>query len=254
MNTGRRASHPAGFLPADAALCECTRPRAPATRCIRTDDWKLITESLTATRELYDLRNDPGETVNLSGTGLAVEDSLGAMIRKVPGVRLGGWRIGFTGAGAHTAFNVEAVVPQGARISGVQRFATKANIKADVSVTMRSDSTGFSFKAVGQDLNPLLFDSEPRTSRVRFKVTGTGEDTPSQVYVGESGMMPMGEEFVLGPDQALGLPGDFKASRLSGRPGAYIWWFPGEGMTIEREGLELTPEQKQRLRALGYIQ
>ena len=250
VNTGVRGDHTGGFLPAGVALCECTRPRAPATRCIRTAGWKLIAESLTGLWELYDLRNDPGETVNLSGTGLAVEDSLLAMIRDVPGIRIGGWRIGLTGAGPETVFRVEVVVPQGAKFSDVRRFATKA----DISVDMRGDSTGFSFEATGEDLNPLLFETEPRESRVRFKVSAAGDDIPSKAYAGPSKTIPLDEEVVLASDQAFGLPEDFRDARVSGRPGAYIWWFPGEGMAVPRQVQELSPEQKKRLRALGYIQ
>jgi hypothetical protein len=210
----------------------------------------LIAESLTALWELYDLRNDPGETSNLSGAGLVVEDSLLAMIRDVPGVGLGGWRIGLTGAGPGTVFRVEVVIPQGARFADVRRFATKANI----SVDMRGDSTGFSFEARGEDLNPLLFDTEPRESRVKFKISAVGDDVPAHVHAGRAGTMPMDEEVVLAPDQAFGLPGDFQTARVSATPGVYVWWFPGEGMAVPREVQELTPEQKKRLRALGYIQ
>jgi arylsulfatase A-like enzyme len=250
VTTGTRGDRGDVFLPPDATLCECTRPRAPATRCIRTDDWKLIVESLTTLRELYDLRNDPGETINLSGTGLAVEDSMLAMIRDVPGLNLGGWRIGLTGARPGTGFRVEVVVPQGTRLSEVRRFAAKA----DIFVDMRGDSTGFSFEAAGEDLNPLLFETEPRQSRVRFKISAAGDDIPSQAYVGLSETVPLNEEVVLAPDQAFGLPEGFRDARVSGSPGAYIWWFPGEGVAASREVQDLTPEQKKRLRALGYIQ
>jgi arylsulfatase A-like enzyme len=251
--TGKRAAAAGKFFPAQYALCECTRPRAPATRCIRTYNWKLIFESLTSTWELYNLREDPGETENVAGRGLAVEDSLMNMIVSVPGVRLGGWRIAFTGVGPDAGFDIEVVLPQRATLSTVRRFADRGSGGID----MRDDGKGFSFAAEGQDLNPLFFTADPPDTRIKFKLTASGRDgadVPSEVLVGESGKMPIGEEFVLSPEQALGLSGDYRRTHISGRPAAYIWWFPGEGMDVGGETVELTPEQKKRLRALGYIQ
>ncbi len=253
ITTGEPAEAAGKFFPAQYALCECTRPRAPATRCIRTYDWKLIFESLTSTWELYDLRKDPGETENVAGRELAVEDSLMNMIVRVPGVKLGGWRIAFTGAGSSASFDVEVVLPQRATLSTVRRFADRGSGGIDV----RDDGKGFGFAATGQDLNPLFFIADPPDTRIKFKITTSGRDgadLPSHVLVGESGKMPVGEEFILGPEQALGLSGDYRRTHRSGRPAAYIWWFPGEGMDVGGETVDLTPEQKKRLRALGYIQ
>jgi hypothetical protein len=238
------------FLPGHTALCECTRPRAPATRRIRTNDWKLIFESLTWTAELYDLRQDPGEYDNLAGDGLAIEESLTSMLFSVPGVKLGGWRIAFTGAGPHLIFDVEVVVPQQAGFSVVKRFVERAAGGVD----MRDDGKAFSLEASGQDLNPLFFSPDPPGTRIKILVTATGEDTPAFVHVGESGTMPMGGELILSPGDAIGLPRDFRPAGVSDRPGAFIWWFPGEGPASGSEAVDLTPEQKQRLRSLGYIQ
>jgi arylsulfatase A-like enzyme len=250
MMTGRPPQAAGKFLPADHALCECTRPRAPATRCIRTNDWKLIFESLTSTWELYDLRKDPGETADLAGEGLAIEDSLMNLIVNVPGVKLGGWRIALTGAGPHVSFDVSVVLPQRAGLSVVKRFAKPP----DAGVEIRDDRKAFDFRATGQDLNPLFFTADPPDTRVKFKFTASGKDIPPHVLIGESGEMAIGEEFIVSPQQAMGLPQDYLRAIISGRPGAYVWWFPGEGMEVGGETVDLTPEQMQRLRALGYIQ
>jgi hypothetical protein len=36
----------------------------------------LIFNEYNNTKELYDLKNDPNETINLIGTGLSIEDTL----------------------------------------------------------------------------------------------------------------------------------------------------------------------------------
>jgi arylsulfatase len=247
---GGYAEAEAKFLPVSSTLCESTMPRAPVTRCIRTEDWKLMFESLTFTRELYNLRSDPGETENLAGRGLAIEDSLIRAILRVPGTELGGWRIGLTGAGPNLSFDVEVTLPEQTGFTTVKRFTKRPGEGVDMS----DDGNGFRLKATGRDLNPVFFAADPPEARVRLKVAATGMDPPEHVHVGETGMMPIGEEFVIDTGQAFGLTEDFLKARTSGRPGAYIWWFPGEEWFSGSETVDLTPEQKKRLRSLGYIQ
>jgi len=80
----RREARPGTFLPLELALTECTTPWALVTRCLRNEDYKLLVETVTATRELYDLNADPAETRNLAGTGIALEDSLMKQMQKIP--------------------------------------------------------------------------------------------------------------------------------------------------------------------------
>jgi|TARA_Y100000310_G_scaffold127720_1_gene126853 arylsulfatase A-like enzyme len=51
-------------------------PKEPNTMSVRTSKWKLIHNKHNNTEELYDLENDPNETLNLAGTNLDVEDVL----------------------------------------------------------------------------------------------------------------------------------------------------------------------------------
>lgn len=50
--------------------------------CVRNRTWKLIYNSTTKTRELYDLRADPKEQNNLAGTRPDVEDAMFEKIRR----------------------------------------------------------------------------------------------------------------------------------------------------------------------------
>jgi arylsulfatase A-like enzyme len=50
--------------------------------CVRNDRWKLIYNSTTKARELYDLKADPREQTNLTGSRPEVEDALFEKIRR----------------------------------------------------------------------------------------------------------------------------------------------------------------------------
>ena len=51
-------------------------PKEPNTMSVRTSKWKFIYNKHNNTKELYDLENDPSETLNLIGTNLDIEDVL----------------------------------------------------------------------------------------------------------------------------------------------------------------------------------
>ena len=57
-------------------LKEKAPPKEPNTHSIRISDWKLIFNSYDDSKELYDLKNDPDENHNLSGTNLEIENIL----------------------------------------------------------------------------------------------------------------------------------------------------------------------------------
>jgi len=57
-------------------LQEKAPPKKPNTHSIRTSEWKLIFNSYNNSKELYDLKNDPDENQNISGTNLEVENIL----------------------------------------------------------------------------------------------------------------------------------------------------------------------------------
>ena len=51
-------------------------PKEPNTMSVRTSKWKFIYNKHNNTKELYDLENDPSETLNLIGNNLDIEDVL----------------------------------------------------------------------------------------------------------------------------------------------------------------------------------
>ena len=51
-------------------------PKEPNTKSIRTSNWKLIFNEYDGTKELYDLKSDPNENVNLISKQLEIENEL----------------------------------------------------------------------------------------------------------------------------------------------------------------------------------
>jgi len=243
-----REARPGTFLPLELALTECTTPRALATRCLRTADYKLLVETVTATRELYDLNADPAETRNLSGTGIAIEDSLTRRMEGIPGVPLRGWRIGFTGGRDSVSFECEVELPYGGRITTLELLTGKDS----GALMIGADSTSCTFKCRVGGLDLLLLDTRPGTVPVRFTLTDPGKVVET-VFVGSSDTRPSAEAFMVDTESGLGTPESFDQYRWSGTPGAHVWWLPGQRLARPGPTQALTPEEVDRLKSLGYI-
>ncbi len=243
-----RETRPGMFLPPDMALTECTTPRALAMRCLRTAEYKLLVESVTASAELYDLRGDPAETRNISGSGIALEDSLMKQMGEIPGVPLRGWRIGFTGGHDSVTFECEVELPYGGRITTLELLTGKDS----GSLAIGADSTTCAFTCRVGGLDLLLLDTKPATVPIRFSLSDPGKVLKT-VLVGSSDSRQSAEAFMVDTESGLGTPGSFDEHRWSGTPGAYVWWLPGQRLARPGPTEALTPEEVERLKSLGYI-
>lgn len=244
----KREDRPGTFLPLEMALTECTTPWALAMRCLRTVDYKLLVESVTATTELYDLNADPGETRNIFGTGIALEDSLAAKMDEIPGVPLRGWRIGFTGGRDTVSFQCEIDLPYGGRITTLELLTGRDS----GALMIGADSTSCTFSCRVGGLDLLLLDTRPGTVPVRFSLTDPGNVLES-VMLGTSDARPSTEAFMVDTESGLGTPESFDRNRWSGTPGAHVWWLPGQQLARPGPTQALTPEEVDRLKSLGYI-
>jgi len=250
LSSGEKPRSRGKFLPSYATLCECTVRRAPGTKCIRTNDWKLIVEPTTSLVELYNLKEDPGEKLNLWGLDIPEGKTYLDRMKEIPGVELHGWRLACTADGSGVKFEADLSLPEGGRFVDIERFTRRQTL----SVELTDDSTSLHLKAEPEDLDFILFDVSPPDAPVRFSVTADGENAPLSAKIGTSDEMLIAEGFDLTPTEAAGLPQDFELSRRKRRPGMHIWWLSGE--TIGQAGgtVELTPEEIKRLKALGYLQ
>ncbi len=64
-------------------LNEKAPPKEPNTHSIRTSTWKLIYNSHNETKELYNLKDDPEENIDLSGKDLEIEEKLWNELMKI---------------------------------------------------------------------------------------------------------------------------------------------------------------------------
>ncbi len=62
-------------------------PKKPNTKSIRTPEWKLIYNEYNDTKELYDLKNDPDENMNLIDEEIPIKDELWKNLRIILGYR-----------------------------------------------------------------------------------------------------------------------------------------------------------------------
>jgi hypothetical protein len=237
------------FFPGDFALTECTTKRRPATRSLRTADWKIILESLTSSIELYNLRDDPGEVENLWGRGIAYGDSLLGMIHRVPGTRLRGWRIAFTGVGDGSILKADLRLPEGGRLDRVETLTRRTG----VAIEKEPGGTGCSLEAVEQGLNMVFVSTRPSSVPLEVTVSKEAGEAVYPVYYGAAGEARLGETLVLDPETGLGTPVAFESFMQQGYPGVHIWWMSGEDVAASRQTSPLSPEEIERLKSLGYI-
>jgi choline-sulfatase len=250
LENGVREAAPGSFLPADVAMCDCTNREVPGKIALRTSQWKLIIEPLTQLVELYNLKDDPGETVNVWGGGVPMGDSLLALVSRVPASHPEGWRVALTSGETGRDFAARVGLASGARFRSVGRLA---RIEKNLSVTLADDSTSFDLETSVGGWQMVLFSVEPGDAAVSFEIMAAGEGAPVSGSVGRAGSMPLGVPVTLRAQDAAGLPRDFESARLSDKQGAFVWWFPGDRTTHIGPDRGLTPEEKQRLKALGYI-
>jgi arylsulfatase A-like enzyme len=250
VDKGRAERGARGFLPADLEFCESTLRKAPDTKGIRSNDWKVIIEPATSLVQLYNLRDDPLETVNVWGKGGALGDSLLGLLLSVPGSSVEGWRLGFVKGDTDAAFSATARLSAGQRFVTVERLVSGGDFELEIS----GDSSSFHVKANPKGQQIILFTAEPEDAVIRIEVDVEGEGVSDLISAGSAGIYSAGDVFALSRDEALGLPDAFDEYRRSKTAGACVWWLPGRPAREAGETTRLSPEERQRLKALGYIQ
>jgi hypothetical protein len=250
ITSGRRVPAQGSLLPGDLLLAESSLRKAPDSKCIRTNAHKAIIEPATSWVWVFDLEADPGEKVNIHGSAPAMADSLVMSLLRVPGSRVNGWRLGFTGAASGVSYSVKASVLDGGRLTVARRLVAGG----DFSLEVAPDSTGFEMETAVKQQQIVLFDVEPRDAGIRFDIAAGGGGTRVDLAIGASGGPSAGKPLTLTRESAAGLPPAFELSRRELKPGVFIWWLPGNGVGQGAERTDLTPEEIRRLKSLGYIQ
>jgi arylsulfatase A-like enzyme len=247
---GRRVENEDRLLPPGYTLSDCTALRLPDVKCIRRRDWKIIIEPSTARLELYDLLADPGETVNLYGRGLAVQDTMMDLLGKVPGITMGGWRVAFIRGQDSTSFEVRIRVPQGAHIEDIDKLTQCRGMDLGRS----REGWSLEIKAAPQEMDVLRFTLSAEEGPLTFEVTAPGGKTAGEVLTGSQGSQARDTPFTLSRPEAFGAPEKLKQYWADQVASVHIWWLPGDQAAPQAYDDNLTVEERKRLRALGYIQ
>jgi choline-sulfatase len=174
------AEPPERFFPRGVGISELELRRAPGVKSLRTLDWKMIVEPSTSAREVYNLRDDPGETVNLWGKAGPMEDSLSSIMSRVPGSSLNGWRIALTGNGGEMSVTIKGRLGGGGRVLGL----TKVTGPGDLALAVGPDSASFSLEAKPRGLQLVLLDVTPPDAEVYLETEPHGKDAPAAANVG----------------------------------------------------------------------
>jgi hypothetical protein len=138
----------------------------------------------------------------------------------------------------------------GARISAFDAVGKRKSIKVEIE----PDSTALLISSEPVGLSLIHLTTSPATAGLRFDFEQPQGEPVDMAAVGSGGNRPLGDAFIVRPEDAIGLPNAFPGGRSSGEPGIYLWWLPGGGALGTQESTELTPEERARLKALGYLQ
>lgn len=237
------------FFPTHVAYSSTSmRAEIPPTKSVRTARWKVMVEPLTGLTSAFDLKADPEETTNIWPSDAAPLDSLFRMLRMVPGFSERGWRLAFTDEGRKVTYEARVSIPGDARIVNVRKKSNTGFFEIEIS----EDAKSMRVTAETQDLNSVLFNTEPRGAEIEVTVSAVGGSAPV-VCAGRQGTYKMGEVFRATNDSGQGLPQAFEQSRNARTPGAFIWWMPGDEMPAPKPTATLSPEEQKRLKSLGYI-
>jgi arylsulfatase A-like enzyme len=250
VDGGIRRKPGQAFLAPQIALTETSmRKGVLPVKSLRTDAWKVVIQPATGLAQVYNLREDPAETSDLRALNPAPADTLLRILETIPGARVAGWRMAFTGEMETVALDAVAELPKGSRFTRVDLLASRGEFEARID----DDENTLFVRSNPRDLNLLIFGTEPDDVEIRFTVRVDQGDADS-VYVGKGGSAPTEDVFRLSRSIAFGLPENFEKAAESQEPGAFIWWLPGGKVDGRAQRRDLSPEEKQRLKSLGYIQ
>ena len=245
-----RTPRTGSLLPGDLLLAESTLKKAPDSKCVRSNEMKAIVEPVTMRFKVYDLENDPEENTNLWGARSALGDSLMGLVAGVPGSRVSGWRVAMTGPESGARYHVEARVIDGGRLTNVDRVVAGGEFDLKIA----ADGTAFELTTRPSQQQMVLFDVSPPEARVRFDIRAEGGVVPATLFMGRNTRAPFGRVATLSNAEARGLPDTYDEHHRELIPGTFIWWLPGGEIDRGAEKTDLTDEEVQRLKSLGYIQ
>jgi arylsulfatase A-like enzyme len=255
--TGRPAApvREARLLPPNACYSEAMR-RSNATKSVLVDAWKLVYNTETSERMVFDLQRDPGEKHNLAAQKpqeiRAADDML---FRAMVGMS-DTWYVRMAGGREPHIFNLTISPQRDAGIGEIQAlgFLDQDGHYAGIKTIPDLEVTGSYLTIRGLSLAnelTLLFKTTRKLLPLAFDLTIDGLPATERTYLGQALEHPRGMPFLRNAGRQS-VRADSPPVRIPHTPSFLIWHTEapyGGDRTVHLE--EAT---KSELRALGYIQ
>jgi arylsulfatase A-like enzyme len=251
---GEVASGGASLLPPQFGFSE-SMLYGTEKKSVTTYPWKLIYDTVTGERMLFNLADDPGEMHNMVDEDLTTAGLLNTVMIKTLLSMTETWYVEIAGGKDHHTFDVAVAVPD-RPINGnftMHAFLDRDGALVDDSRLPVTEASENVIRLEGLDLGGLLtlaFKAFPKMVPVRFDFLVDGRPAGDITYLGED--LAKAEEM---PFEEKG--GRFGESEgipaTRPQPPYILLWRTG---TKFEEGtqVELGEDTKRQLKALGYIQ
>jgi arylsulfatase A-like enzyme len=255
------------LLPQADAYAEALR-RNTTQRCISSYPWKLILDTRTNERSLFNLEEDPGEQHSVSGTQPAVDHRLEQAIYRTLFAMTDSWYVSMVGGSAPHTFDISVRVgpdplpgsigfnsllyPQGPAAAGARGITADAPGEILAAVQVEVSQSELRIRGLeARDTTTLAFTADPAKARVEFDLAIDGEPAMSRTLLGRSMEKPEAMPF----SRVAGSKSIRSRGAPAGRaePPYFLIWHSRSPFTGPSR-ISLNDGTKKALKALGYIQ
>jgi arylsulfatase A-like enzyme len=241
--------------PGDDLVATAANPQFPTRFALRTATHKLIEDTASGRRTLYDLVRDPGETTDVLAAAPDVAAALGGRLDRARAVlRHRGHQVRVVGAGPGTPFHLRLESTGGGKFVMLDRVDAGPDVTLDLAPDGRSlvvrGTTDAAGRGVRFDRRPQPLDPVADGFTVTLDVAGAPAP-PAAVRIGEGAPLAPGGALdaeapaLTAAGEAPGCPAPDRGARAclwrwrEAGPGAVVAGPPGPA--------------RERLRALGYV-
>jgi hypothetical protein len=254
------AAVPAGeresaLLPQADAFAEALR-RNETLKCVSSYPWKLILDTRTSERSLFNLEEDPHEQRPIGGKPTSDEHRLEQAIYRTLFAMTDSWYVEMEGGGQSHTFDVSIDVGQDPVPGsiGVHSLLDTEGSPATPGSEPQVEATRTDLRISGykgQGKTRLAFTAEPGRAQIKFDLAIDGKPATSRTFLGRSMARPEMMPF-------LSDSGD-KLTRSRGAPAGeidapyFLIWHSRSRFTGANR-ISLNDGTAKALKALGYIQ
>jgi arylsulfatase A-like enzyme len=243
------------LLPQDAAYSEALM-YGREQKCVTVHPWRLVYEMGTETRHLFNLAEDPGETLDVldehADRGAQLEDLLFHTIFGISDT----WYVEITAGDGREAFDIDVVAEKGLMPGTINpyRLLDRNGRIVEPPETLSLEASGARLRLKNLRMTgslTLAFKVYPERVPIDFDFQINGRPALGNIFLGESLEAPATMPFTITPRRSKVK----SAGRPIGeheRPYILVWY--EESRYRGDTSIEIDDETKKELRALGYIQ